>query len=298
LNCKATQAGERFAEVKNQGIRNFFGQKRDFSGKNVSNDFPAAMKPIRLLLATALAGLAPASAQYSHYPDYQPDLGGGYDTGGFHSGGSSWTALAAAEWTSRYLRQGRKQFGSAGVFGFMLGGGYGPLAVDLWQGFADSNSGREFRGSLRLEQELGIFRIGLRTTYVSDTRGGDFWEMGLGASGDLFFGVKWRSEIYQGTDPSGAYADGAIFRDWQVAPAWQLSTSAGAGANFGYVRDGHRGADHLALNLELIHSLGQRSKLHGGVGHYFPVDRSFPRRAGDGDLYDGWLFNLGARWTY
>jgi hypothetical protein len=263
------------------------------------------MKPIRFLHASLvlIAALAPAtvSAQYSHYPDYQPypDGGyGGYDSGRAGSGSSSWTALAAAEWASRYLREGRKQFDSAGVFGFTLGGGYGPLGMDLWQGVADSNAQREFRGSVRLEQDVGIFRFGLRSTYVSDTRGADFWEMGLGASGDLFFGVKWRSEIYQRTDPSGAYADGSVFRDFQVAPAWQISTAAGLGANLGYVRDGHRGPDHLGLNLELIRSLGHQSKLHGGVGHYFPLDRSFPRRLGDADLYDGWLFNLGARWTY
>lgn len=263
------------------------------------------MKPTRALFAACLAGLAPttAPAQYSDYPDYQPYPADSY--GGFHAGpaaggggSSSWTALAAAEWASRYLRQGREQFGNAGVLGFTLGGGYGPLGLDLWQGFADSNAGREFRGTIRLEQEIERFQFSLRTTYISDTRGGDNWELGLGLAGDVFAGVKWRSEIYQGTEPSGAYVDGAVFRDWQVAPAWQLSTSAGMGANLGYVRDGHRGPDHLGLNLELIRSLGRNATFQSGVGHYFPIDKSYPRRLGDASLHDGWLFSLGARWDY
>lgn len=271
-------------------------------------------KPKFLSIAAVLLVTAPlhALAQYEEYDAYSSYDGyEGYDTGskagisgtfgraGGSGSGSSWTAAAAAEWTSKYLREGRRQFGRAGVIGLTGSIAYNPLELELWQGFADSNAGREFQGTLRFKHQFEELLFGMRVTHISDTRSGpDDWEFGATLLGDLFYGVKWKGDVYFGDQSNAVYTEGTLFKEWKPAPEWLLTAAGKLGANLGYVRDGHRGPDHLLLNVEIARSISTRGRVFGGLGHQFAIDRNESRRPGDARLHDGWLLNLGTSWSY
>jgi hypothetical protein len=182
--------------------------------------------------------------------------------------GSQWTATAAVEWVSKYLDQGREQFDGAG--GIILGTSvdFESISLELLQGFADSNAAREFRGNLLLSHSLKNLELGLRTSIVSDTRGGpEVWEVAGAIAGELAFGVRWESEICYDIHSGGAYAEGSLCRNWEVSPVWELAASGAFGANFGSVADGHRGPDHLLLNVEMVRLISENSAICAGLGH-------------------------------
>jgi len=262
------------------------------------------MKASRRLFPLFIAALAVPSGAFGQFAYENPK--GYYEYGGSPaSSGASprsaggWTAYAAAEWVSRYLQRGYQQFGNAGAFGIMLGGGYGPVGVDLEQRFADSSADREFRGTLRARHELEGFDFGVRATYMSDLRG-DYsnWDLGLGVGGELFAGIRWDSEIYYGTDPDNFYADAGLSREWALAGDFSLRAAAAMGFNLGYQRDAKKGPDHALIGLDLSHALGTQTSIYGGVSYNAAINRDAVKYADHSDLYDGFVFRVGLRWDY
>lgn len=252
------------------------------------------------LLVAALAIPSGAFGQHAYesskgYYEY----GGSSSSGGRSAGRDGWTAHAAAEWVSRYLQRGYQQFGNAGAFGIMLGGGYGPVAVGVEQRFADSSADREFRGTLSASHDIEGLEIGTRATYMSDLRGGPSnWDLGFGVGGELVAGIRWESEIYYGTEPKNFYVDAGLSREWSFTSTWNLRAAAGMGFNLGYQRDARKGADHAQLGLDIARSLSSQSSIYGGVGYNAAINRDALKYADHSDLYDGFVFRIGARWEY
>lgn len=260
------------------------------------------MKTTLKTLIPALALFAiPASAGAGYVyetPDGYYGYGGSPAFGGSSDGGG-WTAYAAAEWVSRYVRRGYQQFGNAGAFGIMLGGGYGPVGVDLEQRLADTSADREFRSTLRASHAVHELDFGVRATYMSDLRGGPSnWDLGFGVGGELFYGIRWESEIYYGTEPKNFYGEAGLAREWEFGGDWSLKASAEIGFNFGYQRDARKGADHAAFGLDIARALNHQSAIYGGVGHFAPINRNPGRYNDHRDLYDGFVLRFGARWEY
>jgi len=246
-----------------------------------------------------LLWVLPASAQY----EYETSAGyyeyGGSAAFGTPSQSDGWTARAASQWVSRYMQRGYQQFGNNGAFGIMLGGGYGPVGAGIEQRWADGGGDREFRGTLRAKNHFQGLDVKARATYINFS--GDDpanWDLGLGVGGNLFMGIRWETEIYYGTEPSNFYWDAGISREWEIAGAWSVSTSAGLGANLGYQREAPKGVEHAAFGLDIARALGPRSAVFGGVDYYAPINRDETRYKDHSDLYDGFVFQLGARWRY
>lgn len=253
---------------------------------------------LRIIFFLAAASLSASAQRAYQTPAGHYEYGGSPAFGGSR-GANEWTAYAAAEWVSRYMQRGYQQFGNAGAFGILLGGGYGPIGADIEQRHADSDSDREFRGTLRATQHLNGLDFGVRGTYMSTLRGNPSnWDIGFGVGGDLAFGVRWESEIYYGTEPKNFYADAGIGREWELGSAWSFKASAGLGINLGYQRDAAKGFDHAAFGLDLARSFTQQSTIYGGVGHYSPINRDTVKYSDHQDLYDGFVFRFGLRWDY
>lgn len=266
---------------------------------NNSNITHHAMNPKFITLLPALT-LLMIPTTVSSQRAYQTTAGyyeyGGSPAFGEPRNASGWTAYAATEWVSRYMQRGYQQFGNAGAFAIMLGGGYGPIGADLEQRLADTDGDREFRGTLRATHNINELDFGLRTTYMSNLRGNPSnWDIGLGVGGDLVWGVRWESEIYYGTEPKNFYGDAGLAREWDFGGAWSVKASAGLGVNLGYQRDASKGIDHAAFGLDLARAFGPQSTIYGGVGHYAPINRDTTKYTDHRDLYDGFVFRLGAR---
>jgi len=246
-----------------------------------------------------LAGSFTTNAQNSYETSVGYHEYGGNPAFGSPRIDNSWTAHAAADWVSRYMQRGYQQFGNAGAFAIMLGAGYGPITADLEQRIADTDGDREFRGTLRANHTMNDLDVGVRATYMSNLRGNPSnWDLGLGVEGDLLWGIRWESEIYYGTEPKNFYADAELDREWKFGGSWSLKASAGVGVNLGYQRDARKGADHASLGLDIARAFGAQSTIYGGVGHYAPINRNTTKYTDHLDLYDGFIFRLGARWEY
>ena len=252
-------------------------------------------------LSLALLFVFPAAAPAQHA--YETSSGF-YEYSGSAGFGSprnrdGWTAYAATEWASRYLRRGNQQFGNAGAFAIMLGGGYGPVGVDLEQRIADTTSNREFSANFHATHSVNELDFGARATYFNGLRGEPSnWDLGLGVGGELFRGIRWETEIHYGTEPKNFYADAGLTRAWEFGPDWSLTASAGVGFNLGYQRDARKGADHAAVSVDIAHALSHQSAIYGGIGHYSPINRDTTRYADHQQLHNGFLFRIGARWEY
>jgi hypothetical protein len=257
-------------------------------------------KFFKLLPALTLLILQPTSTAQRAY---QTSAGhyeyGGSPAFGGPSNSDGWAAYAAAEWVSRYMQRGYQQFGNAGAFAIMLGGGYGPIGADLEQRIADTDSDREFRGTLHATHQMHDLDFGVRATYMSTLRGQPSnWDLGLGVGGDLLWGIRWETEIYYGTEPKNFYGDAGLNREWEFGGAWSFKASAGLGVNLGYQRDAAKGFDHAAFGLDIARAFGPQSTIYGGVGHYAPINRDTTKYTDHRDLYDGFIFRFGARWDY
>ncbi len=278
---------------------------RDFPNRlcyPVLKHMKRAMKiPLKTILGpfTLLVLAVPGYAQRTYETS-----AGYYEYGGNQAFGKprhsdGWTAYAATQWVSRYLERGYQRFGNSGAFAIMLGGGYGPIAADLEQRLADSDSDREFRGTLRASHHMHELDFGLRTTYVTDLRGNpSYWDIGFGVEGDLVLGIRWESEIVYGTETKNFYIDSGLAREWELGPTWSVKASAGLGLNLGYQRDAGKGFDHAAIGLDIARAFGPQSTIYGGIGHYAPISRNEAKHLDHRDLYDGFVFKLGARWNY
>ncbi len=256
-------------------------------------------------LTTSLTLISLSSIPTTCHAQWDDPSLDGYDVYGggpaFHaprqSGG--WTAYAAAAWVSRYMERGYQRFGNAGAFGIMLGGGYSPVGADLEQRLADTNGSREFRGNLRATHDFNDLEIATRATYVSDLRGNpSYWDLGLGAAGNLAWSIRWQSELIYGTETKNFHADAGLEREWALGAEWKVKASTGFGVNLGYQRDAAKGIDHAMVGLDIARSLGPQSTIFGGVSHYAPINRDTAKYVDHRDLYDGFVFQLGARWDY
>lgn len=209
-----------------------------------------------------------------------------------------WTALAAAEWTSRYLSEGRENWGNSGMIAGVVGVGHGPLGIELWQGFADSSADREFQGSLAWSHEVGEVSVALRGSWISDTRGESGWEFGVGAEGESWHEVTWRAEIYFAPQPNGAYLECGLSRELMHLGGWTVGVGADGGVNMGYIRDGHRGMDHIGVRLDGETKITEDVVIQMSIARYQAIGRNVRSHPGDDPLYNGWFLRAGAKWEY
>jgi hypothetical protein len=249
--------------------------------------------PRRLLILPALGLAQPAAAELrAEGPAGQAALTLARES-------SAWTALASAHWASRYLSEGRQNWGNAGILTLGTAAGAGPFGVELWQGLADSSADREFQATGAYSHLLaGGTSLGFRSTLVSDTRGHSDWEFGLAATGLLFAGIEGSAQLYHSTGPNGAYLEIDLSRPLIGLAGWDLGIGADTGSNFGYVRNGHRGPDHFGLRLEGEYGISPRGALTTSLARYSPLGRNVRSHPGDASLYDGWFFRIGAQWKY
>ena len=210
----------------------------------------------------------------------------------------SWTFLAAAEWASRFLTEGRENWADSGLIAGAIGLGRGPLAAELWQGIADSAADREFESTVVWSHETGGVSLALRGTWISDTRGWSDWEFGLAAGADATWGISWEAELYHSVDSNGAYLEVSLNRELVDLDGWRIGLGMDTGVNLGYIRDGHRGFDHIGLRLESEWEIGGHGALLVGLGRYQSLGRDVREHAGDANLFDGWLLQAGMKWDY
>ncbi|MEP3214294.1 MAG: hypothetical protein ABJQ29_13940 [Luteolibacter sp.] len=208
-----------------------------------------------------------------------------------------YTSLEAG-WASRYIAEGREAFGDNGLTSFLAILGYRDFSVELWQGLSDGSSAREFQASVYYSIPMDPVSITFGLTHINDTRGGDEdLDLSLTLSSELCSGIFWDTNFYHGSDRGGSYLESGISHTWET-PYVDINLGAHLGTNFGYVVDGHKGADHFVLSADFSKEVAEGLTLSAGYSYIFDIDRDPTRHAEDQKLYQGSLFGFAAEYSF
>lgn len=228
------------------------------------------------------------------HPDQPLRLSEGQHT---HDGGD-WESSFEASWNSRYLAEGREVWGDNGIFSGLAVITFQNFTLELWQGFSDGDAGREFQGSTQYTFHTDPVEVTLGLTHINDTRGGDDdLDASISFAGELPFCLEWNASFYHGFERDGSYLEAGISRTWET-DAFDFSIGSHFGSNFGYVVDGHRGADHIVLSAEISREISEGFTLRAGYAYHFAIDRNPARHAQDQELYDGSLLGFSAGYSF
>ncbi len=175
------------------------------------------------------------------------------------------------------------------------------MKVSQWscgRGGHDGSADREFQGSLQytLTEEPLFVTFGL--THINDTRGGDDdLDASVSLAAPLPCGFEWEAVFYYGFDRGGSYLETGLSKTWETA-AMDVSVGAHFGSNFGYVIDGHEGADHFVLSADVSREINGCLTVSAGVARHFTIDRDSARDAEDLELYDGTVFGFSVGYIF
>ncbi|MGJ8634632.1 MAG: hypothetical protein ACSHX7_12015 [Luteolibacter sp.] len=201
-------------------------------------------------------------------------------------------------WASRYLAEGRTAFDDNGIFSALAAVGYRDVSLEVWQGFSDGSSAREFQASLFYAFDLEVFDMALGLTHINDTDGGDDdLDISIAFTGSLLAGLEWDAIYYYGFDRKGSYLEVGVSRTWETECV-DVSLGAHLGSNFGYVMDGHEGADHFVLSADVSRELVEGLTVSAGYSYYFDIDADPITDPEDGDLFDGSVVGFAVEYVF
>ncbi|MGJ8645239.1 MAG: hypothetical protein ACSHX9_17690 [Luteolibacter sp.] len=245
----------------------------------------------RLLIPFALAGSVSAEPIHLDQPARIGEISQDHTEEGISSN-------LEAGWTSCYIAEGREAFGEDGMTTFLAILGYQDFSLELWQAFSDGSSSREFQASVFYTFPTEMVSATLGLTHINDTRGGDEdLDISLTLSGELFSALKWETIYYYGFDRGGSYLETGISRTWETECV-DITLGAHLGTNFGYVEDGHEGADHFVLSADFSKAITESLTLSAGYSYVFDIDRDTTRNAEDLELYQGSVFGFAAEYSF
>ena len=201
-------------------------------------------------------------------------------------------------WASRYIAEGREVWEDNGVISALAILSYQNFAVELWQGWSDGSADREFQGSLQYTVIDEPMSVTFGLTHINDTRGGDDdLDASLSIAAPLPYGFEWDAEFYYGFDRDGFYLETGLSKSWETDIV-DFTLGAHLGSNFGYVIDGHDGADHFVLTANLSRAVNDCFRVTAGVSQHFVIDRDTARNAEDEEFYDGTVFGFAAEYSF
>lgn len=245
----------------------------------------------RILLPLALAGSVSAEPIHLDQPARIGEISHDPAEEGFSSS-------LEAGWSSRYVAEGREAFGEDGMTTFLAILGYQDFSLELWQAFSDGSSSREFQASAFYTIPTEMVSATLGLTHINDTRGGDEdLDISLTLSGELFADIEWEAIYYYGFDRGGSYLETGISHTWETEFV-DIALGAHLGTNFGYVEDGHEGADHFVLSADFSKAICECLTLSAGYSYVFDIDRDTTRNAEDLELYQGSVFGFAAEYLF
>ena len=140
--------------------------------------------------------------------------------------------------------------------------------------------------------------MALGLTHINTLDGGDEdLDATIVFFGELPAGLEWETVYYYGFDRKGSYLEVGLSRTWELDWA-DVSLGANLGSNFGYVVDGHEGADHFALSAEISRELVEGLTVRAGYSYFFDIDADPLRDPEDADLFDGSVVGFAVEYIF
>lgn len=208
-----------------------------------------------------------------------------------------YTAHIYLGWDSRYISEGRDNLAgdSLGITSAELTVKH--IAAGVWYARSPENPYDEAQVSLAAIKSLGIFDLYLSWTHIRYDSLQEFDnEVGAGFTlAKLPFELEFTLDTYYSWKAEGLFLEAGLRRPWKIFSFLQFTPSLHAGANAGYIRDGHRGPDHLTGRAEIEYLIAEMFSViaHGSYSQTLGFDQNL---AGDKSLKNLAYVGIGFLW--
>jgi len=155
-------------------------------------------------------------------------------------------------WDSRYMSEGRDELAGDGLAATTLEASYKDLTLGLWYSASPDEDYREYQISAAYTIEWRDFEFGLSYTHLrfpSEKEHDNELAFAI-VFPELPGGIVAELETVWSFEADGAFIEASVSRDCEVADWLTLTPWVGLGWNEGFVDDGHKGANHVALGIE------------------------------------------------
>jgi len=207
--------------------------------------------------------------------------------------------LAYFGWESRYFIEGRDALNGDSINISSIALEWQNLVGGIWYGRSPDQRFDELQLTLALTHSIGNFDLyGGFAHFRFPADNAQDNELGAGiAWTGLPMEIELAADLYYSFEAGGYFTELSAHREFQISDPLTLGITVPFGINQGYVADGHDGANHIALSLELAYALSETLSLtaHATYSWALGKDASLP---GDDPLIDFFHAGLGLQFTF
>jgi hypothetical protein len=197
----------------------------------------------------------------------------------------------AFAWDSAYMAEGRDSLDGKGLVGTTLDAGYGGFNLGSW--FA-SSPGTEYTewniyADYTVEHEGWHASVGCNhLEFLTDDADDNEVGAALGYT-EFPAGLGAHLDWYHSFEAEGSFFEAAVDGEYDVGNHVKLVPAASMGFNAGYVVEGHRGANNIAVSLAGSIPLKDGVELGAYVAHTWAINRD-PAAHPDDELLKDFFF--------
>jgi len=208
-------------------------------------------------------------------------------------------ASFSSRYESRYFSEGRDSLDGDAIWVNSIEMGYGPITGGLWYGGSPSQDYDELQLSLAISRTFGKVELAIGYTFLEfPFENTSDHEIGFALSiPDLPLNAEFAADVYYSFDAGGDVAELALSRESLTSERLSLCLVGSLGINQGYVTDGHDGANHLAVSMQMDIPIWDQLLLNLHSTYSWAINRN---HAYEGDLLltDFLHWNIGFTWEF
>jgi len=215
--------------------------------------------------------------------------------------GASGTMAASftSRYESRYFSEGRDSLDGDAIWVNSIELGNGPITGGVWYGGSPSQDYDELQLSLAISRSIGKVDLSIGYTFLEfpfDNTSDHEIGFGLSIPG-LPLDAEFAADVYYSFDAGGYFAELALSREILTSEQLSLCLVGLLGINEGYVTDGHDGANHLAVSLQMDIPIWDQLLVNLHSTYSWAINRN-QGHEGDVLLTDFLHWNIGFTWEF
>lgn len=202
-------------------------------------------------------------------------------------------------WDSLYNSEGRDNLDGSDLLSVSAEIGYEMLVAGVWYGNSPDADYDEFQvgvGLVHSYEWIDVFAGYTHLEFFEDNENDDEVAAGF-VLNELPCGFVAEWETYYSFDASSAFSEAVLLRPFEPVEKLTIEPAAGVGINHGYVSDGNRGLNYVALKLGAGYALTESLTLEGFGLYNWAVDQD-DSLAGDETLNDFFQGHVGLVWSF
>lgn len=203
------------------------------------------------------------------------------------------------EWDSRYFSEGRDNLDGGSLWTASLEMEWKCFTSGLWYGNSPDRDYDEMQMTLGLAETFGDFELYGNYThlrYPSDDTFDNEIATGVNWSG-MPFELELAAEAYYSFAAGGVFCELALNREIEISDRFTLIASSIYGMNYGYVDDGHRGSNNIALRLSAEFAITKSLAITAHTAYSWALDKK-PDMPGDESLIDFFHGGIGLQLSF